>query len=147
MRLSQKADYAIRAMFELTRLGGNERSVRTAELAARDSLPEKFLEGIVVDLRKAGLIKSQRGKGGGHRLAKAPQAITLGDIWRAIDGALSPVASLEMEHVAMHSTATAMLIPVWREVEQAVAQIVDAVTLADLVERADAECHAIDFVI
>jgi len=138
MKLSQKADYALRAMFVLAQLSGGGKSVRTADLARFERIPEKFLELILVELRKAGLIKSQRGPEGGHRLARDPAQINVGEIWRAIDGPLSPVAGMDTGSGDGKSVALTCLAPVWSDVERAIAGVVDGVSLADLCLRAQA---------
>jgi Rrf2 family protein len=144
MRLSQKADYAIRAMLDLALHAPVARAVRSADIARRECMPEKFLEGILVDLRKAGLIKSQRGPVGGHRLARAAEDIRLGEVWRAIDGSLSPVAGLD-HNSAGASLASQTLQPVWDQVEVSIAGIVDGVTLADLCRQMEENRDALDY--
>jgi len=74
----------------LARRAAENQAIRTAEVAKEEGIPEKFLEAILLDLRKASLLRSQRGPEGGHRLARSPAEISLGDIWRAMDGPLSP---------------------------------------------------------
>ena len=141
---SQKADYALRAMFDLAQCAGGGRCVRTAEIARRERIPEKFLELILVELRKAGLVKSQRGPEGGHRLARDASRITVGEIWRAMDGPLSSVLGADRAEGAERPSASCFH-SVWKEVEKAVGQVVDHVTLADLCARAEARRRVVDF--
>ncbi|MDX9724143.1 MAG: Rrf2 family transcriptional regulator [Myxococcota bacterium] len=137
MRVSQKADYALRAMFQLAKMDGLARPIRTAEVAQQERLPEKFLEGILVELRKAGLVKSLRGKGGGHRLSRPARDITIGDIWRAVDGDLSPSSSLKWDESARNSVACRALLPIWQTVHEAASRVVNEITLAEFLKRAD----------
>ena len=89
MKISQKVDYALRALLELAVLAPRGEPVRSAQIAQRTQVPEKFLEAILVELRKAGLVESRRGPDGGHLLARAPREITLATIREAVDGPLS----------------------------------------------------------
>ncbi len=91
MRVSQKTEYALRALLDLSLNATGDRAARTSEIAKRARVPEKFLEAILVELRKAGLVRSRRGPEGGHALARAPAAITLGQVRTALDGPLTLV--------------------------------------------------------
>jgi Rrf2 family protein len=88
MRLSKKAEYALRALAAMAR---GRRSWPIHELSAQERIPVKFLEQILLALRHAGLLASKRGVGGGYALVKGPAEITLGEIIRALDGPLAPV--------------------------------------------------------
>jgi Rrf2 family transcriptional regulator, cysteine metabolism repressor len=137
MRVSQKCEYALRAMLELTLHAADPGPARTADIAKRQRIPEKFLELILVDLRRAGLITSQRGPVGGHRLAKRAEEISVGQVWRAIDGAgVEPAASKKNTDPFRH---------VWNEVDVAVAEVVDGVSLADIRRYAEAGRNVADF--
>lgn len=87
--LSMKAKYALRALVALAREPARLQPARSLAVAAR--VPEKFLESILVDLRHAGLVRSRRGLAGGHALARAPDAIMVGEVIRAIDGPIAPL--------------------------------------------------------
>ncbi|MBI3832663.1 MAG: Rrf2 family transcriptional regulator [Planctomycetes bacterium] len=144
MKLSQKADYALRAMFDLAQQADKGEAVRTSDIAKREDIPEKFLELILVELRKAGLVRSQRGSVGGHRLAKAAEQITVGDVWRVIDGPLLPEAEIKRGRGAV-SLGAACMRPVWKEVEKSVRDVVDYTTLADLLKNAAARRGVLDY--
>lgn len=135
MRVSQKCEYALRAMLELTLHASDPGPARTADIAKRQRIPEKFLELILVDLRRAGLITSQRGPVGGHRLAKRPEEISVGQVWRVIDGAGTEPASKRNDPFRH----------VWDEVDKAVAEVVDGVSLADIRRYAEAGRNVADF--
>lgn len=136
MKLSQKAEYALRAMLELARQYSQHQPVRSADIAKHQKIPEKFLELILVELRRAGLLSSQRGPVGGHKLARAPQSIYVGEIWRAIDGA-------PFERTGKGSTDPFAYI--WQQVEGAVSEIVDSVTLDDVRLRSESRQSIPDF--
>lgn len=96
MRISARAEYAVRAVLELAvRQGDDPATPVTAEtVAAQQNIPHKFLEGILGDLRRAGLVTSRRGGGGGYTLARPPARITVADVIRAVDG---PIVSVRGE--------------------------------------------------
>ena len=135
MRISQKADYALRAMLELARQPANQ-TVRSADVAQRQAIPEKFLEMILVDLRRAGLVQSQRGQAGGHRLARAAERITVGAIWRAMDGQIAEAPSGDKNGPFAY---------IWRQVDEAVNHVVDNVSLDDLRKRVESGQTVPDF--
>ena len=92
MRLSKKGMYALRVLPHLAEAFRNgRRALSVAELARRESVPPKYLEQILLTLRKQGILVSERGKEGGYALRNAPEQITLGDIIRAVDGRLAPI--------------------------------------------------------
>ena len=129
MRVSQKSEYALRAMLELALRRDHGQSMRSGDIAKNQRIPEKFLELILVELRRAGFVKSQRGPVGGHRLARAPQNISVGEIWRTIDGSTT-------EHG--QSGLADPFRPVWQEVDKAISGVVDHISLADMCKRAEA---------
>ncbi len=89
--LSNKAKYAFKAMFALARLGDGE-LLQARDIAERENISKKFLDLILLELRRAGLVRSVRGQFGGYALGKRPDEITLGQIVRIIDGPLAPIA-------------------------------------------------------
>jgi Rrf2 family protein len=88
--LSQKAKYALRALIMLAEQPGDD-LVLIADIAERENIPRKFLEAILVELRKHGLLFAKRGKSGGYRLARTPSEITFGEVIRLIDGHIAPI--------------------------------------------------------
>jgi Rrf2 family transcriptional regulator, cysteine metabolism repressor len=143
MKISQKTDYALRALYVLAQLQPSGNAVRTAEIAKREKIPVKFLEAILVELRRAGFVLSHRGAEGGHRLARPASEITVGEVWRALDGPLSPAADLA-DSRRKRSTGNAFQF-VWDDVESATSSVVDTVTLDEIVRRAEAQRGALDF--
>lgn len=130
MRVSARADYAIRALLELA-AAGPDAPVRAEAIAQAQSIPSKYLENLLADLRRARLIASQRGLGGGYRLARPAASITLADVIRAIDGPLTGVRNGAPEHVA-YPGAAASLREVWIALRASMRGVLEATSLADV---------------
>ncbi|MFF9670655.1 RrF2 family transcriptional regulator [Streptomyces eurythermus] len=130
MRISARADYAVRAVLELAVRQGNG-PVKAEEIAAVQDIPHKFLEGILGDLRRAGIVDSRRGGGGGYRLARAAPAITVADVIRAVDGPIVSVRGERPTDLAYTGTARPLL-PLWIALRANVRRILEGVTVADL---------------
>jgi Rrf2 family protein len=129
MRISARADYALRAAAELAAAGGGP--VKGDALAAAQSIPAKFLENILADLRHARLVRSQRGSDGGYRLAQPAEDITLADVIRAVEGPLASVRGGPPEAVD-YKGAAEPLQQVWIAVRASLRGVVERVTLADV---------------
>jgi Rrf2 family protein len=129
MRISTKGDYGVRALIELTHQYGNG-TMQSAQIAARQRIPEPYLDQLLTTLRKAGFIRSVRGPQGGHALVKAPDEIRLSEVISVLEGSLSPVSHL---HDEGHQCRAAH--EVWHRVEDATRKILDGVTIADLASR------------
>ncbi|MFJ3302099.1 RrF2 family transcriptional regulator [Streptomyces sp. NPDC086549] len=130
MRISARADYAVRAVLEVSVRQG-EGPVKAEEIATAQGIPHKFLEGILGDLRRAGIVDSRRGGGGGYRLAREASKITVADLIRAVDG---PIVSVRGERpTGLEYTGTAQpLLPLWIALRANVRKILEGVTVADL---------------
>ena len=146
MRRSQKADYALRAALDLALQASPSRLTRTAEIARRTGTPAKFLEAILGQLRRAGIAESQRGAGGGHRLARPASRVSAGDVWRAVDGPLSLAGRPGRRRAASEGPARAIH-ALWAAVDEAVGRAVDGVSLEDLARRSEEASSVPDFVI
>ncbi|BAL92560.1 putative transcriptional regulator [Actinoplanes missouriensis 431] len=129
MYVSARTDYAVRAMLAVT--SEHPHLVKAASLAAAQDIPLSFLQGILLDLRRAGLLHSHRGVDGGYALARPAEEITVGDVVRAAGGALTTVRGLPTSTATYHGAATA-LHDVWIAVEAAIEGVVDHRTLAEL---------------
>ncbi len=129
MRLSARADYAIRAAAELAAAG--EGPVKGERIAAAQEIPPKFLENIMIELRHAGLVRSQRGAEGGYWLARPASEITLADVIRAVEGPLASVRGERPEALAYRGPAKPLEL-VWIAVRANLRAILESVTLADL---------------
>jgi Rrf2 family protein len=128
VRVSARADYAIRALLELaTSLDGAP--IRADALARAQAIPAKFLENLLADLRRARLVSSQRGLAGGYRLARDPGTISLADVIRAVDGPLAGVRDLAPEDVE-YPGAAASLREVWVALRASMRAVLETTTLA-----------------
>lgn len=140
MRLSSKSDYAVRAMAELAaespqataESGIDDRPRRAEDIASAQGIPLKFLLAIFGELKQAQLVRSRRGPDGGYLLARAPRDITVADILRATDGPLANFHDASLRHLAYVGPAES-LPEVWMAVRAALRDVLEAVTLADLV--------------
>lgn len=133
MRVSAKSDYALRAIIELAaRPGGS--AISAEQLSQLQDIPHGFLQAILADLRRDGILVSQRGQAGGWRLAKAASEISVADIIRAIDGPLVSVYGLRPEAVTYNDSA-ASLQHVWIAARSSLRDIFEAVTVANLAEH------------
>ena len=130
MRISAKADYAVRALAELAAMPGPE-PVKAEQIAQSQDISEAFLLGILGELRRAGLVRSQRGQSGGYALARPAAAITLADVIRAVDGPLASVRESRPENCSYEGPAAALQ-DVWVAVRVNLRAVLEAVTLADL---------------
>jgi Rrf2 family protein len=130
VRVSARADYAIRALLELAAAGASQ-PVRAETIARAQEIPTKYLENLLVELRRARLVASHRGSTGGYRLARPATAITLADVIRAIDGPLAGVRDDAPEDVA-YPGAAATLRDVWVALRASMRAVLEAVTLADV---------------
>ena len=128
MRISAKADYAVRAAIGLALVDG---PAKAEHVAQRHAIPLKFLEKILFDLRHAGLVATRRGPEGGYWLAKDPAEITVADILRAVDGPLADVHGLAPEDVE-YEEGFAVLQKVWIAVRTNLRSVLEAITIADL---------------
>lgn len=135
--LSSRAKYAIRSALYLADQVNEPGWVPTATIAEAESIPRKFLEAILVDLRTAGLLESRRGPGGGHRLRLRPEAIAVADIIRIVDGplALTPCASRTQFQACADcpDVRTCRMRALMRRARDAVAGVLEDCTLADLI--------------
>jgi Rrf2 family protein len=132
VKISMRSDYGARALLYLAERYG-QGPVQSAEIAARQCLPEAYLEQLLTVLRRAGLIRSIRGPAGGHLLARPPSEVRLGEVIVALDG---PTPTLPcVDENGCRISPRCALAEVWRDVDAAARGIVDAVSLTDLLER------------
>jgi Rrf2 family protein len=135
MHLSQRGLYALKALIHLTE-AYDQGLVKIHAIAEAESIPEKFLEGILVTLKNARVVASQRGREGGYRLRRPPQEIQVGDVVRVIDGPLAPFGdAVELAHRVKTETRHAGLFDLLLEVRNASAAILDNTSLDDLMSR------------
>jgi Rrf2 family protein len=130
MRISAKADYAVRAAVELA-AAPDEKPVKAERIARAQEIPLNFLENILGELRHAGIVRSHRGAEGGFRLAKPPGQITIADIIRAVEGPLASVRGGPPEEIS-YPGSSAALPRVWIAVRANLRSVVEHVTVADV---------------
>ena len=130
MRVTAKSDYALRALIEIASRT-DEGPVSAEELGKRQDIPHGFLQSILADLRRAGVVVSQRGQSGGWRLAMSPDDVTVADVIRAVDGPLVSVYGLRPEAVT-YNDAAAVLQPVWIAARSSLRDVFERVSIADL---------------
>jgi Rrf2 family protein len=135
LRISQKLEYAMRAMIELSFRRSTGALVPAREIASAQQIPLRFLEQQLGALHKAGLVESFRGAGGGCRLAKDPSEITVADIADAIEGQLFPMFCLEPSDHTCFADSRCGLQGFWGDVARAIGAVFERTTVADLAER------------
>ena len=131
MMVSTKGRYALRVMIELAARAG-EGLISLKDVAQSQQISEKYLEAIMKNLVKAGLVSGLRGKGGGYQLAVAPNSCTVADILRAAEGSLAPVSCQGLEGMCCPRQEQCTTLPVWRGLEQLVNQYFEGITLEEL---------------
>src|ERR1700753_1943855 len=132
MRISAKADYAVRAVAELAGSTG-EKPVKAERVATAQGIPLNFLENILGELRHAGIVRSHRGADGGFRLARRASEVTVADVIRAVEGPLASVRGGPPEE-AHYEGAAATLPTVWIAVRANLRRVMERVTIADISE-------------
>ena len=146
MRLTSKTQYGVRALYDLA-FHGRGQATQAKEIAARQSIPPRYLEQILQDLKRAGIVEAKRGPRGGYALSRAAADIRLGEILRALRGTLEDLFSLdgvptlperkaarEGAHLPGDDDIPAL---VWRDVIARLVDVLDSVTLQDFVDRAE----------
>jgi Rrf2 family protein len=133
--LTNKGKYGLKALLHLARLSPGE-TAQGADIARANRIPKKFLDAIMTELRKDGLVRSRKGPGGGYALARSSRAIMIGDIVRTLDGPLAPIRCASLTAYApcedCVSVAACAVRIAMREVRDAMADVLDNRSLADL---------------
>jgi len=136
MRISTRGRYALRAIVDLA-LNDGERPVQQEEIARRQEIPSPYLARLMAQLSGAGLLRGERGPGGGYRLGRPAAEISAGDVVRAVEGPIEVVKCLNpATRRACPRQTICVTQPLWRRVGEAVADVLDGGTLQDLVEQA-----------
>ncbi len=139
MKISTKGRYALRMMIEF---GLNlDQCTKISQVAARQGISDKYLEQIVTLLHRAGYVRSTRGAQGGYMLTRRPEEYTVGMILRQTEGSLSPVPCLDDEVNQCQRSSYCAALTVWTQLRDAIDQVVDSVTLADLIEEQKKRPH------
>ena len=126
MRITARVDYAILAVFELA-LHAKDRRMQARELAEQQQIPLRFLEQILIQLKKAGLVESARGSSGGYMLAQQPDQISLAEIITAVEGEVTLIDS--------RVNPGSVLCEVWKEIGQSLVTNLEAISVQDLIRR------------
>jgi len=135
MRITYKGDYALKTILGLA-LHYGEEPVNISELAKRADIPVKFLEQILLDLKRGGFVESRRGKIGGYLLAKHPSRIRLGEVIRYIDGAIEPIGCVDRHYKGCRDINRCVFRDVWAKVTESTSKIIDNITFEDLAKKA-----------
>lgn len=144
MKISTKGRYAVRVMLDLAAHNTGE-CIKVKEIANRQGISEKYLEQIIAVLNKAGYVNSVRGAQGGYRLSKNPEDYTVGMILRLTEGSMAPVSCLEDGAEECERCDTCETLEIWKDIYSAVNQVIDGVTLADLLERRQKRLANLDY--
>ena len=132
MKISTKGRYALRIMVDLAQQQSSA-FIPLRDVSERQDISEKYAEMIVGLLSKTGFLFSSRGKGGGYKLARPPEAITVGAVLKAVEGSLAPVSCLEIPNNVCPRADRCVTLPMWRELERRIDEYLESVTIADLV--------------
>jgi Rrf2 family cysteine metabolism transcriptional repressor len=136
MRISAKGEYAIRAMLDLAMHQG-EGLIPIQDVARRQGIPQRYLEQVLLLLKRAGFLASKRGAAGGYHLVRPPAEISVGDVLRVVEGSLTPVEVVGPQPRERRE-AGRDLAELWQAVAKAVATVMDRTTFQELAERAAA---------
>jgi len=132
MRVSAKVDYALRAMLELT---GAEGLVKAERIATAQAIPQKFLEGILLELRRAELVTSHRGVDGGYALGRRAEEINVADVIRAVEGPIATVRGVRPDELQYPGAAQG-LAQVWLDLRTAMRNVLEGTSLAEIAASA-----------
>ena len=133
MKVSTKGDYGVRALIELAHHYG-QGPTQSAEIAARQEIPEPYLDQLLTSLRRAGFIRSVRGPQGGHALIREPNEVKLSEVMIALEGSLAPIAGVD-DPDACTRTGGCVQREVWEQVRDATHEILERVSIGDLAEK------------
>lgn len=144
MKISTKGRYAVRVMLDLA-LHNTGECIKVKDIASRQGISEKYLEQIIAVLNRAGYVNSVRGAQGGYRIAKDPSEYTVGMILRLTEGSMAPVACLDEGAPDCDRCDTCETLEVWKELYAAINNVIDNVTIADLVEKSRQKAENLDY--
>ena len=143
MLISTRGRYALRVLTDMAENQGDS-YLPLKEIAARQEISEKYLESIVKDLVRSGILTGLRGKGGGYRLSMPPDQIGVYAVLEIMEGTLAPVACLEKGHPLCSRMPTCRTLPMWQGLDAAIRDYLGRYSIADLMHREDA---SFDFII
>jgi len=138
MKISYKGDYALKAVLSLALKYWEDKNgvLSIKDITASGDMPIKFLEQILLALKRGGFVKSRRGINGGFCLARPPKEITVGEVIRFIEGPIEPISCIENEHYkGCKDFSCCIFRNVWKEVKNAISVVIDTLTFEELVLR------------
>lgn len=138
MKITFKGDYALKTILDLALHYDGNSVVTIHDLAKQADIPIKFLEQVLLDLKRGGFVESKRGKVGGYLLAKPPAQIKLGDVIRFMEGPVGPIACVEKEYTGCKDLRKCVFRNIWAEVAKATSNIIDKLTFEDLANQVKA---------
>jgi Rrf2 family protein len=144
MKITFRGDYALKAVLDLALHYGKE-LVTIHDIAKRIDAPAKFLEQVLLELKRGGFIESRRGKVGGFLLSKAPDKITVGDVLRFVEGSIEPIACVKERYSSCRDIYKCAFRKIWQNVYKATSDIVDSITFQDLVLQAGVAQRASEY--
>ena len=131
MKISTRGRYALRVMIDLAE-HNSENYIPLKDIVARQEISQKYLEGIMTDLAKAGMFDAQHGKGGGYKLNRSPEQISVLDVLLTTEGDLAPIACLDKSAEPCTRAAECRTLPMWEKLYSLIREYLGSVSLADL---------------
>jgi len=135
VKITYKGDYALKALLDLALHYDGSTVVSMHQLAKRLDIPNKFLEQVLLELKRGGFVASRRGKIGGYLLAKLPSRIKVGDVVRFMDGSIEPISCVAQRYKGCSDIYRCVFRKIWQDVASAITGIVDNITFEDLVRK------------
>lgn len=142
MIVSTKGRYALSVMMDLAEHNTGEYLLLN-DIAARQGISEKYLEGIMAVLSKAGFVRSLRGRGGGYRLARSPEEYTVGSVLKLTEGSLAPVSCTRERGAPCGRAAECRMFPMWAQLDRMISDYLEGITVADLVREGGGDHYVI----
>lgn len=135
MKISYKGDYSLKVILDLSMNYPNN-LVSILDLSKRQDIPKKFLEQILLDLKKGGFLMSKKGPKGGYSLARSPESISLGEVVRYVEGSVYPISCVDPANPSeCLEKSSCVFAPTWVDVGDAITEIIDGITFKDLMEK------------
>jgi len=146
MKITYRGDYALKAVLALARKYSGD-PVTIHEIAKDIDAPIKFLEQVLLDLKKGGFVESRRGKVGGYLLSRAPGKITLGEVVRFMDGPIEPIACVKEGYTQCGDLYKCVFRRIWQDVSKATSEIIDNITFEQLASQVSTSDQALAYTI
>lgn len=135
MKISYKCDYSLKVILDLS-IHYPDKLTSIKDLAVRQDIPKKFLEQILLDLKKGGFVDSKKGSKGGYFLAKNPKDILLGDVIRYVEGSVYPISCIDPDKpTECNERVSCFFAPIWLHIGNAITEIIDSVSFEDLKQK------------